>query len=79
MGYPFTGGQILRGLFRVVFWVWGLFLFRALGNGAGIFEIPEKFSRFYKLEKRHKTATVSGNTILLKITGNVIEEKKYPA
>lgn len=44
-----------------------------------ILQIPEKFSRFYNTEKRHKVTSVNGNSILITITGNIVEEKKYPA
>ena len=44
-----------------------------------ILQIPEKFSRFYNIERRHKITSVNGNNILITITGNIIKEKKYPA
>lgn len=44
-----------------------------------VFEIPEKFSRFYQIGKKHTTASVNGNAILITISGNIVEEKKYPA
>jgi hypothetical protein len=44
-----------------------------------ILQIPEKFSRFYNLERKHKVVSVNGNTILITISGNIIEEKKYPS
>lgn len=44
-----------------------------------VLQIPEKFNRFYNLERKHKAVTVNGNAILITITGNIINEKKYPA
>jgi hypothetical protein len=44
-----------------------------------ILQIPEKFSRFYNLERKHKVVSINGNTILITISGNIIEEKKYPS
>jgi hypothetical protein len=41
--------------------------------------IPDKFSRFYKIERKHKTTSVNGNKLLITISGNLIQEKKYPA
>jgi hypothetical protein len=43
-----------------------------------ILQIPEKFSRFYNLERKH-IVSVNGNTILITISGNIIEEKKHPS
>jgi hypothetical protein len=44
-----------------------------------ILQVPEKFNRFYNIERKHKVITVNGNAILITITGNIINEKKYPA
>jgi hypothetical protein len=44
-----------------------------------VLQIPEKFNRFYNIAKKHKVVTVNGNAILITITGNIINEKKYPA
>ena len=44
-----------------------------------VLQIPEKFNKFYNLERKHKAVTVNGNAILITITGNIINEKKYPA
>ena len=44
-----------------------------------ILHIPEKFSRFYNIERKHKVVSVNGNAILITISGNIIEEKKYPS
>ncbi len=43
------------------------------------FQIPQKFVTFYNLKRKHKVVTLNGNTLLITITGNLIEEKKYPA
>jgi len=42
-------------------------------------QIPEKFSGFYGIGRRHLAASVSGNAILITISGTIVEEKKYPA
>ncbi|MCL4429113.1 MAG: hypothetical protein M1167_00010, partial [Chloroflexi bacterium] len=34
-----------------------------------VLQIPEKFNRFYNLERKHKVVTVNGNAILITITG----------
>jgi hypothetical protein len=44
-----------------------------------VLQIPEKFVGFYSIEKKHKAVSVNGNIILITITGNIINEKKYPA
>lgn len=41
--------------------------------------IPEKFMNFYHLEEKHRTISVSGNNILVTISGNIVETKKYPS
>lgn len=48
-------------------------------EGKIILQIPEKFSRFYGVGRRHTAASVNGNTVLITISGNIVEEKKYPA
>jgi hypothetical protein len=40
-----------------------------------VFEIPEKFSRFYGIGRKHTAASVNGNAVLITISGNTIEEK----
>jgi hypothetical protein len=42
-------------------------------------QMPERFSRFYNLQNRPRVVTVNGNPILITITGNLINRKKYPA
>jgi hypothetical protein len=42
-------------------------------------QIPQKFAAFYSIERKHKVVTLNGNTLIITITGNLIEEKKYPA
>ena len=44
-----------------------------------ILRIPEKFVGFYNIERKHKAVSVNGNTLLITISGNIINEKKYPA
>ncbi len=44
-----------------------------------VLQIPEKFSRFYNLDRKHKVVTVNSNAVLITIIGNIINEKKYPS
>jgi hypothetical protein len=44
-----------------------------------VLQIPEKFGSFYNIQRKHKTISVNGNTLLITISGNLIQEKKYPA
>ena len=47
-------------------------------NETIILRIPPKFTAFYNVERKHKVVTLNSNTLLITITGNLIEEKKYP-
>jgi hypothetical protein len=47
--------------------------------GTAVLQIPEKIVRFYNMEKRHRVVSVNGNTILVTISGEIVEEKKYPS
>lgn len=40
--------------------------------------IPEKFKNFYNINQRHKVVSISGNAILVTISGHLVERKKYP-
>lgn len=44
-----------------------------------VLQIPEKFSRFYNIERKHKVVSINGNNILVTISGDIIGEKKYPS
>ena len=44
-----------------------------------VLQLPERFSRFYDIKRKHKVVSVNGNAILITISGNIIEEKKYPS
>ena len=48
-------------------------------NGKVVLEIPENFKRFYNIDKKHRVVTINGNNLLITISGNLIEEKKYPS
>jgi hypothetical protein len=48
-------------------------------NGKVVLEIPENFKRFYNMDKKHRVVTINGNNLLITISGNLIEEKKYPS
>jgi hypothetical protein len=44
-----------------------------------LLKIPEKFWRFYNMERKHSVVSINGNNILITVAGNIIEEKRYPA
>ena len=44
-----------------------------------VLQIPEKIVRFYNMERRHRVVSVNGNTILVTVSGEIVEEKKYPS
>jgi hypothetical protein len=48
-------------------------------DGRMIVQIPEKFWRFYNLERKHRVVSVNGNTLLITVSGDIVEEKKYPS
>jgi len=41
--------------------------------------IPENFVRFYNLEKKHRVVTINGNNILVTVSGDILEIKRYPS
>jgi len=47
-------------------------------EGKVILKIPEKLYRFYGLERKHRVVSKSGNNLLITISGEIIEEKRYP-
>jgi hypothetical protein len=44
-----------------------------------VLKIPEKFSRFYNMERKHRVVSINGNNILITISGNIIDAKRYPS
>jgi hypothetical protein len=48
-------------------------------NDNVVLEIPENFKRFYNMERKHRVVSINGNNLLITISGNLIEEKKYPS
>jgi hypothetical protein len=44
-----------------------------------VVQIPERIKRFYNFEQRHRVVSVNGNNLLITLSGNVVEDKKYPA
>jgi hypothetical protein len=48
-------------------------------KGKIVVRIPGKMVKFYNMERKHSVVSVNGNTILVTISGDIIEEKKYPA
>jgi len=48
-------------------------------DGRLVLQIPEAFWRFYNLERKHRVVSVNGNNILITVSGDIIEEKRYPS
>ena len=48
-------------------------------NKKMILQIPDKFWRFYNLERKHRVVSINGNNILITVSGDIVEEKKYPS
>jgi len=44
-----------------------------------VLRIPDNFKRFYDWERKHRVVSINGNNILITISGNIVEEKKYPS
>lgn len=44
-----------------------------------ILKIPERFWRFYNLQRKHRVVSINGNNLLITVSGDIIEEKKYPS
>lgn len=51
---------------------------RSVGEKITI-RIPENFVRFYNLEKKHRVVSINGNNILVTISGDILEIKRYPS
>jgi len=47
--------------------------------GKIIIELPELFLRFYDLRRKHRIVSFNGGHILITVSGDLIEEKSYPA
>jgi hypothetical protein len=47
--------------------------------GKIVLRIPERFCRFYNLERKHRVVSVNGNNMLVTVSGDIVEEKKYPS
>jgi len=48
-------------------------------DGKMIVQIPEKFWRFYNMERKHRVVSINGNNLLITVSGDIVEEKKYPS
>ena len=48
-------------------------------NARARMRIPEKFVNFYHMNEKHRTVSVNGNNILITVSGDIIETKKYPS
>jgi len=44
-----------------------------------ILAIPERFERFYNLQRKHRVVSINGNNLLITVSGDIVEEKKYPS
>ena len=44
-----------------------------------VLQIPETFLRFYNMERKHRVISVNGNNLLVTVSGDIVEEKKYPS
>ena len=52
---------------------------RAPDEGRLLLPIPEKFWRFYNLNRKHRVVSINGNDLLVIVSGDIVEEKKYPS
>jgi len=41
--------------------------------------IPENFVKFYNLEKKHRVVSINANNILVTVSGDILETKRYPS
>jgi len=48
-------------------------------EGKVVVRIPEKMVRFYNMERKHRVVSVNGNAVLVTVSGDIVEEKKYPS
>jgi hypothetical protein len=48
-------------------------------EGKMVLKIPEKFWRFYNMERKYRVVSINGNNILITISGNIIDAKRYPS
>jgi len=48
-------------------------------DGKLVLKIPETFLRFYNMERKHRVISVNGNNLLVTVSGDIVEEKKYPS
>ena len=48
-------------------------------DGKMIVQIPEKFWKFYNLNRKHRVVSINGNNLLITVSGDIIEEKDYPS
>lgn len=48
-------------------------------DGKILLTIPDKIVKFYDLERKHYMVGINGNNILVSISGDIVETKKYPS
>jgi hypothetical protein len=48
-------------------------------DGKILLTIPERIVKFYNLERKHFMVGINGNNILVSISGDIVETKKYPS
>jgi len=41
--------------------------------------LPERFFKFYRLDQKHRTVALTGGNILVTVSGEIIQSKKYPS
>lgn len=44
-----------------------------------LLRIPERFWRFYNLDRKYRVVSVNGNSLLVTVSGDIVEEKNYPS
>lgn len=48
-------------------------------DGKLVLHVPEAFLRFYNMHRKHRVISVNGNNLLVTVSGDIVEEKKYPS
>lgn len=48
-------------------------------GGKMIVRVPDRFWRFYSLDRKHRVVSINGNNLLITVAGDIIQEKKYPS
>jgi len=48
-------------------------------GGRLVLVIPKNFWKFYSLDRKHRVVSINGNTLLITVSGDIVEEKNYPS